>query len=125
MVEIGKVDKSKKIMSWDFDDTLYDWENDVLIDKTYALFKKQQASGYEMVITTFRCPQEVDDIKKHLPGIPIWCTCRISKVGYLRKKLNEGYKICTHYDDDRITYYELKQFLPEIKAVLIKNYPDV
>lgn len=57
----------KKIISWDFDDTLYDQASGKLYADSYELFKKQSADNdYIVVITTYRNKSDAAQIKDML-----------------------------------------------------------
>lgn len=83
-----------KIISWDYDDTLYDWRNEELIDETLEIFNKERESN-KMVITTYRNRNDTKDIRKKFPDTTIWATSGEDKAGLL---LQRG--VSRHYDDD-------------------------
>lgn len=102
--------KSKPVISWDFDGTLYNPYKGSLIKETYKIFKEQADSRkYNMVVTTFRAKKWCKEIKKLLPEVDkIIATNSWRKAPFIQKELiNKGYNVIKHYDDDRDTIYDL------------------
>lgn len=102
--------KSKPVISWDFDGTLYNPYKCSLIKETYKIFKEQADSGkYNMVVTTFRSKKWCKEIKKLLPEVGrIIATGGWRKGPFIHSNLvSKGYKILKHYDDHRDTVFDM------------------
>lgn len=109
----------KKIVSWDFDWTLFDVEKKCLIPNTYKIFKDMKDKGEFMpIITTYRHKSEIGEIEKYLgKDIPIFATNRESKVEFLLS-MPMSERIISHFDDDYATCQEFLKY-SHIKPVYI------
>lgn len=83
------------IISYDFDDTLYDFRKGTLIESVYAIFKADVAAGHKVVITTYRNRHQLADIRRLFPGVTIWATGGGNKDDILIRR-----GVTRHYDDD-------------------------
>lgn len=93
----------KKIISWDFDDTLYDQASGRLYADSYELFKKQSADNdYIVVITTYRNKSDAAQIKEMLGNPFVVATGDTDKVAALMDKF-PMLEVEIHYDDDVFT----------------------
>lgn len=97
--------KHKPVISWDFDNTLFNECKGKLIEGAYKLYKEQADSGkYTMLITTYRSRRWCRIIKKLLPEAKILATGGYKKSIMLKGKyLMKGYNVIKHYDDDFYT----------------------
>ena len=93
------------MISWDFDNTLFNESKGKLIEETYKLYKEQADSGkYIMLITTYRSRKYCKIIRKLLPEAKILATAGYRKSIMLKSKyVCCGYNVLKHYDDDWYT----------------------
>lgn len=103
--------------SFDFDQTLYDPENDRIIKETSKILYDLIEQGKKVCITTLRGENETDKIKDLFPNIQIFPTNGFNKVLCLRKYI--PVPITKHYDDDLNVCIALSS--TSIKPVWVRN----
>lgn len=89
------------VISWDYDDTLYDWKNKKIIEKTAKIFY-EEAKSNKVVITTYRNKRCLRDIHKNFPNVNVWATNGGDKTDMLIRR-----GVIRHYDDDILLCREL------------------
>ena len=87
----------EKWISWDFDNTLFDWASQSINSELYNIFKKQQEEGKNVCIVTLRTIEECPAVRFHFPNVRIFYTSGEDKVRYLLYKI--PINIIEHYDD--------------------------
>lgn len=93
----------KKIVSWDFDDTLFDKASGKLYSDSFKLFQEQSNNTeYLVVVTTYRGKSDTAEIKRLLNNPFIVATNDTDKVAALMDKF-PMLEILVHYDDDIFT----------------------
>jgi hypothetical protein len=96
---------NKKLITFDFDNTLWDPMKKKFIDSSVALLKKHLAEGYKVALVTHRDSQEADVAKHLLKGIGvdipvISCPSMDPTSNHLTKaEALLGLKPKVHYDD--------------------------
>lgn len=87
----------EKWISWDFDNTLYDWSSRSINSELFKIFEKQRKEGKNVCIVTLRTLEECPEVRYHFPDIRIFYTAGHDKVRYLLYKI--PINIVEHYDD--------------------------
>lgn len=84
-------------ISWDFDNTLFDWSSRSINKELFEIFQQQQKDNKNVCIVTLRTLEECPEVRYYFPNIRIFYTNGKDKVNYL---LNEiPIRIIRHYDD--------------------------
>jgi hypothetical protein len=89
--------ETKDYISWDFDDTLYDWKSQTLNTELLKIFNEQIDAGLNVCIVTLRSFEECHHVRYHFPDVRIFYTDGHDKVRYL--KYHCPVNIIRHYDD--------------------------
>lgn len=91
---------TKKIISWDFDGTLFDQATERLYAETSELYNRQEKSGeYIVLVCTYRSKSDSREIKNHLHLPTVVCTDGEDKLQVLLDKF-PFLEVEAHYDDD-------------------------
>ena len=88
----------KPYISFDFDHTLFDPEEDKEISEPSQLLRNLVESGENVCITTLRGQNEIQKIKELFPNVQIFATNGFDKVFCLCKHI--PVPISKHFDDD-------------------------
>lgn len=91
------VKSDEEYISWDFDETLFDWKSHRLNSELVKIFNRQKESGLNVCIVTLRSFEECADVRYFFPETRIFYTNGQDKVRYLLYHC--PLKIIKHYDD--------------------------
>lgn len=84
-------------ISWDFDNTLYDWSSRSINSELFNIFQKQREEGKNVCIVTLRTFEECPEVRYFFPDVRIFYTGGYDKVRYLLYRI--PIEIVEHYDD--------------------------